>query len=266
MTAASNSPSSTPRPSAGGQEEAVIVIKAAPRLSTTYGETVCTAGITKDHRWVRLYPITFRKLDKDKQFSRWDKVSYTWQPPKNDPRAESRRLDYQSLSITGNLAAKDRYGWVSPMVKESLAEEYAQGRSLAFIRPTIKSFIVEKKPQDEFEKEREKYAEAAKQPDLFLGPVLPYTPCPYTFKYKYETKDGERTGTCQDWETEATFFNWRKLYTEEETIRRMKARWGEEMPTKGLLFAMGTHSLYPETWLINGLIQISEVGQLTLDL
>ena len=48
--------------------------------------------------------------------------------------------------------------------------------------------------------------------------------------------------------------------------QRMQARWGEEMPNKGLLFAMGTHSQYPDTWLINWLIQMSEVGQLALDL
>lgn len=44
----------------------------------------------------------------------------------------------------------------------------------------------------------------------------------------------------------------------------MKQRWGEEMPEKGLLFAMGTHSLYPDTWLINGIIQMSDFGQLLL--
>ena len=46
----------------------------------------------------------------------------------------------------------------------------------------------------------------------------------------------------------------------------MEERWGEELPAKGLLFAMDTHSQYPDTWLINGLIQMAEVGQLTLDL
>ena len=46
----------------------------------------------------------------------------------------------------------------------------------------------------------------------------------------------------------------------------MEERWGEELPAKGLLFAMDTHSQYPDTWLINGLIQMTEVGQLTLDL
>jgi hypothetical protein len=73
-------------------------------------------------------------------------------------------------------------------------------------------------------------------------------------------------GACQDWETEATFFNWRGQYSEEQALKHMKERWGEELPAKGLLFAMGTHSQYPETWLINALIQMAEVGQLSLDL
>jgi len=37
--------------------------------------------------------------------------------------------------------------------------------------------------------------------------------------------------------------------------QRMQARWGEEMPNKGLLFAMGTHSQYPDTWLRKGNLQ-----------
>ncbi len=136
----------------------------------------------------------------------------------------------------------------------------------AGIRPGIRRFIIEKKPADELEDERQKFQQAAKQTDLFLGQIMPYAPCPYRFKYDYETKDGKRTGACQDWETEATFFNWRRQYSEAEALKRMQDRWGDEMPGKGLLFAMGTHSQYPDTWLINGLIQISEFGQLTLDL
>jgi hypothetical protein len=31
-----------------------------------------------------------------------------------------------------------------------------------------------------------------------------------------------------------------------------------------MLLAMGTHSLYPDTWLINGVIRLDEIGQLSL--
>jgi hypothetical protein len=250
----------------GGTDEAIIIVKAAPQLSARHGETVCTAAVTRDRRWVRLYPITFRTLEDAQKFKRWDIVQYTWQPPKDDRRAESRRLRHQSLTIAGNLPQRERYGLVTPMVKDGLADEGRQGRSFAFIRPTIHRFITERKPADELEEERRKFELAAKQTDLFLEPIVPYAPRPYRFKYDYEIKDGKRSGTCQDWETEATFFHWRKQYSEAEAITHMQAKWGEEMPAKGLLFAMGTHSLYPDTWLINGLIQMAEVGQLTLDL
>lgn len=255
----------SPSPNSGA-DEAIIIVKAAPQLSGKHGETVCTAAVTRSRQWVRLYPIAFRTLQDAQQFRRWDVVRYTSQRPRDDRRVESRRLDHQSLTIGGSLPSRERYGLIAPMVVESLEEERTQGCSLAFIRPKISRFTVEKKAAAELEDERQKYQLAAKQTDLFLGPIIPYAPCPYRFKYDYETKDGKRTGTCQDWETEATFFNWQRLYSEEETIKRMKARWGEEMPAKGLLFAMGTHSQYPDTWLINGLVQMSEIGQLSLDL
>lgn len=249
-----------------GTDEAIIVVKAAPQVSNRHGETVCTAAITLDRRWVRLYPIAFRTLEDAQQFKRWDIVRYAWQLPSDDRRTESRRLHHQSLTVTGDYAQSQRYGLVAPMVKMSLEDEARQGRSLAFIRPSIRRFIVEQKPADELGDERQKFALASKQADLFLAPILPYEPCPYRFKYDYEIEDGKRTGTCQDWETEATYFKWRRQYSETEAIKHMQSRWGEEMPSKGLLFAMGTHSQYPETWLINGLIQMSEVGQLSLDL
>jgi hypothetical protein len=264
MTSQSTSQGS-PSPD-GETDEAIIIVKAAPQVSSRHGETVCTAAVTCDRRWVRLYPIAFRSLEDAQQFKRWDVVQYTWHQPRDDRRAESRRLRHQSLTVTGSYSQSQRYGLVAPMVKVSLEEEARQGRSLAFIRPAIRRFMIERKPADELDDERQKFALASKQADLFLAPILPYEPCPYRFKYDYETKDGKRTGTCQDWETEATYFNWRKHYSEADAIKHMQSRWGEEMPIKGLLFAMGTHSQYPETWLINGLIQMSEVGQLSLDL
>ena len=81
--------------------------------------------------------------------------------------------------------------------------------------------------------------------------MIPYKPCPYRFKYRYRTDDGVREGTCQDWEIEATFFKWAKRY-------------GEEYPTKGMLLAMGTHSLHPNTWLINGVVRLDDIQQLSL--
>jgi hypothetical protein len=65
----------------------------------------------------------------------------------------------------------------------------------------------------------------------FLGPIIPYAPCPYRFKYDCETRDGKRTGTCQDWETEAKFFNWRQQYSVNGFFRRLS-------PPRGFTFVV----------------------------
>jgi hypothetical protein len=52
------------------------------------------------------------------------------------------------------------------MIKESLTDEVAQERSLAFIRPAIRKFIIEKKPG----KKIAEFQAAAMQSDLLLAP------------------------------------------------------------------------------------------------
>jgi hypothetical protein len=245
--------------------EAIIIVKAAPQLGDKHGETVCTAGITRDGQWVRLYPIAFRTLDQAQQFKRWDIVKYAWRRPKDDQRP-SRRVEHQSLRIAGTVPPAQRFGLVDLMQKDSLSVERAAGKSFAFIRPKIRKFLVEKKTDAQYREEEAAFALFAKQDNLFLKPLVPYKPCRFVFKYEYQIADGKRTGTCQDWETEATYFNWVKLYGEQDALKRMQQRWGEEMPDKGMLFAMGTHSRWPDTWLINGIIQMSDFGQLSLGL
>jgi hypothetical protein len=48
---------------------------------------------------------------------------------------------------------------------------------------------------------------------------------------------------------------------DEEEMMRV---FGQEFPKKGMLLAMGTHSLRPDQWLINGVIRLDDVEQLTL--
>jgi hypothetical protein len=94
------------------------------------------------------------------------------------------------------------------------------------------------------------------QDDLFAKQVTNnYNPCPYNFKYRYRTDDGPREGTCQDWEIEATYHNWSGEYGEQRALADMERVFGREYPAKGMLLAMGTHSLHQDTWLINGVVR-----------
>ena len=190
-----------------GETSAVILVKAAPQVGRKHGETVCCAGIEFNlrepipPRWLRLYPISFRKLEDAQKFTRWDIVQFRWRLPRNDPRKESRRVEHGSLRIIGALKkGKPREDLLTPLVTYSLKKERQEGKSLALLSAEIEEFFWEKKLAEQLEEEAALFKQARAQQDLFANNLLPaYSPCPYIFKYRYRTEDGRFTGTCQDW-------------------------------------------------------------------
>jgi hypothetical protein len=250
-----------------GTSEAIILVKASPQVGKRHGETVCCAGVNDKGEWVRLYPVSFRTLDQARQFRRWDRIRFRWKKPQDDPRPESLRVDHQSIEVIGELKQKERLNFLSRLEVPSISKVKDEGETLALLRPQSPKFFIEKKPPEALKEEKQKFEALAAQTDLFnSSPLIPYDPCPYNFKYSYRTDDGEREGTCQDWETDATFYNWSRHYGEQKALEFIQRVFGEEYPKKGMVFAMGTHSLYPDTWLINGIIRLDEIRQMSLEL
>jgi hypothetical protein len=66
------------------------------------------------------------------------------------------------------------------------------------------------------------------------------TRAPTFSSHGYATDDGEREGTCQDWETDAAFYNWSRHYGEPAALKNMQQVFGEDYPKKGMVLAMGT--------------------------
>ncbi len=120
-------------------DEAFIIVKAAPRASNTYGETVCIAAIDHNGSWVRLYPVSFRQLEDAQKFGRWDRIRYRWRKPaaSADRRVESRRLDQNSIEIVGKLRERDRHAFLNRAAVISLRAEFEAGRSLALLQCEI---------------------------------------------------------------------------------------------------------------------------------
>jgi hypothetical protein len=250
-----------------GTSEAIILVKASPQVGKRHGETVCCAGVNDKGEWVRLYPVSFRTLDQASQFRRWDRIRFRWKKPQDDKRPESLRVDHQSIEVIGDLKQKERLGFLSRLEVSSLSKVKAEGKTLALLRPQNAKFFISKKSPDTLKEEKEKFQALTAQSDLFnSSPLIPIDPCPYDFKYKYMTDDGDREGTCQDWETDATFYNLSRRYGEQKALEYMQHTFGEEYAKKGMALAMGTHSLYPDVWLINGVIRLDEIKQMSLDL
>jgi hypothetical protein len=247
---------------ASGKSEAVVIVKAAPQVGRKHGETVCCAGIDIYGNWLRLYPVSFRALEHSRKFARWDRIKFKWRLPNDDRRLESRRVDQQSIEIVGELKPSERSGFLANAIVTSLQREREAGKSFALLKPEIIAFKIEDKSADDIKAESAAFEAIRAQADMFVERATSnYKACPYQFKYKYRTDDGLREGTCQDWELEATFHKWSRLYGADKALSEMERVFGREYPSKGMLLAMGTHSLHQDTWLINGVIRQDNISQ-----
>jgi hypothetical protein len=252
-----------PVPASHEQEiDVVVLIKAAPEIGRKHGETVCVAGIDLQGGWHRLYPVAFRDLNKTQRFGRWDIVRVRWRKPVDDDRAESKRIDPVSLKVVGQVKERERPGLIERALVTSIDAELVAGRSLALIRPHNVEFKTPRLTSAELTKSERRRAELLAQGDLLATSLIPEKSPPVAFRFSFDHDGKRRTHTCIDWETEWTFFKWREKYGEDSALQRMRVRWGEELPAKGLVFALGTHRVKMfKKWLLSGLIQVSEQNQ-----
>ena len=248
-------------------DDSYIIVKAAPRASKANGETVCIAGLNSDGSWVRLYPVSFKDLKEGQRFGRWDQVRYRWRRPTgiSDLRDESRRVDSQSIEIVGTMPLKERHSFLRRVAVTSLQRERELGKSLALLRPEVDAFFYKRKSTDDLAQEQGVRDELRAQSDMFTRDVvIPKEICPFAFFYSYRDDDGHHTGTCQDWETEATFLRRRRKMGESAALNWMQEMFGERYVERGMALAMGTHRYRHDQWLINGIIRIDDSSQLTL--
>ena len=243
-----------------GETEATILVKALPQVGEKHGETVCVAAIDAYRNWLRLYPIAFRQLNDVQRFGRWQRIRFRWRLPKlnRDNRIESRNVVQESIVTVGELKPRDRAAFVEPLVVSSTKREFEQGRSLALIRPEAPEFFYKHRESDAIEERRQKYERLLASPDMFgARNIIPLEPAPYDFFYRYRDADGSHECRCHDWEIEQTFMNWRRKYGEEQTLRNMMQMFNDKYPRDGMLLSMGTHSRYPDRWMIVGVLKVA---------
>lgn len=249
-----------------GRERVLVLVKALPHAGERHGETVCCAGVTESGEWRRQFPIHFRTLRE--RFGRWQWIEYAWRKPKDDPRPESRRVQEDAIVPGHQMPETERAGFLERVIVPSTDVAAERGQTLALIRPANVRFRHEKKGRQEIENERQAYASVARQGKLFFDQELTaLKPCPYAFRFEYESEDGKpHCHVCDDWETAAMFYNFTKRYGEVKALAKMDEVFNIDYPRKGMVFALGTHSRYPTTWLLVGVIRLDKFSQMTLDL
>ena len=69
----------------------LITVKTYPAISGKYDELVCTAGFTEDGKWIRIYPVPFRKKDYSQQYRKYEWIELDLVKNTSDFRPESYR-------------------------------------------------------------------------------------------------------------------------------------------------------------------------------
>ncbi|MCS5495279.1 hypothetical protein [Curtobacterium flaccumfaciens] len=193
----------------------LITVKASPQPSSSYGDTVCVAGLRLDDepRWIRLYPVPFRHLNSDQQFRKYEIVELDVTRRPKDGRPESYNPTLDSIARVGHLKEwKDRAPLLNPMATDTACgmrrgtTGKPNGKSLGLVRArNVLGLDFAEHPGWSIA-ERRKMERFLTEPDLFGGtdrktPLLTAPQFKVWFRYECEedTCGGHRQQIL-DWE------------------------------------------------------------------
>ena len=200
-------------PTAMGWErrKVLIVVKTYPTPARKGVEVSCTAAITEDGEWLRLFPIPYRFLADNQKFRKYQWVEVDVQRS-SDPRPESYRVNVDSLEIVSDpIPPSDKWrkrkDLLFPLRAHCLCCLKKQQRTndaptLGFFRPgVLTGFSIDKDPQPEW---TSRELAALKQASMFdNAPSRILEKVPYKFRYSFRCCHSGCTGhrlSCTDWE------------------------------------------------------------------
>lgn len=206
------------------RKRVLITVKAYPLPSRSYEELVCTAGITDDGEWIRIYPVPYRFLKDEGKYRKYQCVDINLKKANKDFRPESyspadTSLEDMDIIETVDTSKKWRkrkelvleHG---PKVYTSMTELIEDSQepnnvSLATFKPT-------KFTGFDIEEERdwsEGLQKNLQQHDLFderggKGDKDIVQKLPFKFHYKFEDENGKPSRLMiEDWEIGALYWN-----------------------------------------------------------
>ena len=245
------------------QEKTVLItVKTYPTPASKGAEVSCTAGVTEDGKWIRLFPIPFRFMGGDRRFSKYQWVKIQAKKS-SDPRKESYEVDIDTLKILSPpLSTRD--GWkarkdlIFPLQSPSLCHlqntRKNNGNTLGIFRPRlIQKFIIEHDTPDWTEAEKQKLI----QYSMFDShPLKPLEKIPYKFSYRFICNEPQCSGhklMCVDWELGQAYRQWKMTYGE-SWEQKIYQRFETDMILKfSTHFFVGTIHGHPNSWIIIGL-------------
>lgn len=241
----------------------LITARTYPAPSKKSIEVSCTAGITSEGKWIRLYPVPYRFLDQDKRFKKYQYIEANVIKA-SDPRPESYKINIDSIKVlTPPIPTDDKWAGrkdkIFPLKSPSLCflqseRDRNKEPTLGFFKPkAICSLKIEKTDSDWTESE---LARLRQYPLFGKSPRIELEKLPYIFSYEFKCDDPDcptHTLSCTDWEMGASYRSWISKYGS-GWERKFRDRYETEMILKNdTHFYVGTLRSHPDIWIIIGL-------------
>ena len=224
------------------EEKVLIVVKTYPRPSAKYRELVCTAGITVNGKWVRLYPISYRYLDYNKWYKKYQWINIKIEKNKSDFRIDSYRPIETSIQAIGeplptNKQWNDRKNLILPTVQsgslEEIEEKYKKDSiSLGIFKPKeIVDFVIEQESSEWSKRQQQELSQLR----LFEAQPKSLGKIPFKFSYKFICNDKHcdkpHKLSIIDWEINALYLNMKEKYRYDMDVvlQKVKEKWLAEM-------------------------------------
>jgi hypothetical protein len=245
------------------KKKILITVKTYPLPSRKTIEASCTAGITEDGNWIRLFPLPFRYLEYSRQFKKyqWIEARVT---KASDPRPESYKIDLDSIELVGKpLSTSDnwkaRKNSVLPLAARSLCylqnTQTTTGATLGIFKPRcINELIIE--PEETPTWTEEEISILNQQSMFDTRFIKPLEKTPFKFKYRFLCSEPNCSGhilSITDWEIGEAYRKWRDRYGESwESYFRQKFEY-DMIFNFDAAFYVGTIRARPDVWIIIGL-------------
>lgn len=245
------------------KQRVLIVVRTYPNPAQKGVEVSCTAAITTDGKWIRLFPVPYRFLQHDQRFTKYQWVEVDTLKAPRDVRPESFNLNVETLKTFETISTAD--GWrarkdiLKPLMRPSMCA--IQNERDQNGHPTLGLFKPEKITRLILEPDAADWTAeqlvALRQTDLFhKAPKDQLEKIPYNFKYQYRCSDQNCTGhtmTCFDWEMGQSFRKWRDDYGD-QWEDKFRQKYEDEMINKNdTHFFVGNMQKHPGSWIIVGL-------------
>jgi hypothetical protein len=252
----------------------LILCKTYPSPSAAHMETSCVAGLDADGNLIRLYPVPFRLITEDQQFSKWQWIEAFIEKTSNDHRPESHKIGVDTIQPCEIIPASK--GWnlrraileKLPVYESFAALEQARlecNVTLGLLRPSRITALDIKKASSESwtDEELEKLQRLQIQPGLFeqddvKSSLKRLEKVPYDFHYCYECTAGANSETNRhkivDWEASQLYRKLRRAHGAAGWEEPFRHKLEVELPSRDLMLLMGTIHRFPHQWLIISLI------------